>query len=208
MTKNSNLDLIVPSNFSQTYYNKTTLFMLPAIGFKEEKTNLKLLKYFGFVNCYLTHIQSPIICDDCLVLIFNPSNQALEKFKDFYSVYRTYPNYVTDYPIDYRLIAVVFKVLPKWKESLKAFKESKYSGMSTEYADLFKSLDMGTGKIVARPEYFIIKKDDQYRKRLEESLSNVVGDQPPSLVKIEKEAELMSPLNPLKENLNYEFTQI
>lgn len=182
--------------------------MLPSIGFKEEKTSLKLLKYYGFVNCYLSHKQNSVEYTDCLTLVFNPSELALEKFKDFYKVYRTYPNFVTDYVIDHRLIALVFRVLPKWSDSLRAFKESHYSKMSKDYADLFKNIDMATGKVLAGPEYFIMRKDAEYRKYLEESLSNRVGNEPPSLVKITEDAELMSVLDPLKEHLNYEFTKV
>jgi hypothetical protein len=203
MTKNANLGLTQAPDMSHLPHNKTTLFMLPAIGFKEEKTSLKLLKYYGFVNCYLSHVQSPVEYTDCLTLIFNPSVQALEKFKDFYKVYRTYSNFVTDYTIDHRLIALVFRVLPRWGESLKAFRESKYSKMAKEYADLFKNIDMATGKVLAGPEYFIMRKDPEYRKYLEDSLSNRVGKEPPSLVKINPDAELMSALDLNKEHLNY-----
>lgn len=208
MTKNENLSLVRSPDFSQVPHNKTTLFMLPSIGFKEEKTPLRLLKYYGFINCYLSHTQSLVEYEDCLTLIFNPSNEALAKFKDFYKIYRTYPNFVIDYTIDYRLIALVFRVPPKWSATLKAFKDSQYSKMSKDYSELFKNIDMSTGKVLAGPEYFIMRRDPDYRKHLEDSLSNRVGHEPPSLVKIAEDAELMSPLDSKKEHLNYEFTKV
>lgn len=207
MTKNENLSLVRSPDLSRIPHNKTTLFMLPSIGFQEEKTSLRMLKYFGFVNCYLSHYQSTVDYPNCLFLVFNPSNEALEKFKDFYKVYRTYPNFITDYTIDYRLIVLVFRVLPKWNETLQAFTESHYSKMSKEYSELFKNIDMSTGKVQAGPEYFIMRKDPEYRKYLEDSLSNRVGDRS-SLVKIDESAELMSPLDLKKEHFNYEFTKI
>lgn len=202
MTKNENLSLVRSPDLSSVPHNKTTLFMLPAIGFKEEKTSLKMLKYFGFVNCYLQHNQGFTDYPNCLFLVFNPSNQALEKFKDFYQVYRTYPNFVTDYTIDYRLVVLVFRVLPKWQETLRAFTESHYSKMSKDYAELFKSINMSTGKVQAGPEYFIMRRDAEYRKHLEDSLTNKG-----SRVKIDEKAELMSPLDLKREHLNYEFTK-
>lgn len=204
MTKNAKSKQIQPVSLGNVPHNKTTLFMLPSIGFQEQKTSFKLLKHFGFVNCYLKHTQSYDTYPDCLILIFNPKKEVLPRFKEFYTVYKTYPNYVEDYVIDLNLIAIVFKVLPKWVDSLAFFKQSKYSYMSKEYSELFKKLDFETGSIKAGTEYFIMRKDPDYRKHLEESLSVVTKDSR-SIVKIDPEAELMSPLELDKEYFNYEL---
>lgn len=194
-------------NLRGSPFNKTTLFMLPAIGFREEKTSLRLLKYYGFINCYISHRQSLTQCQDCLTLVFNPTNDTLARFKEFYAVYRTYPNFVEDYCIDFNLIAVVFKIPYKWRPAFEEFKKSKYSRMSREYSDLFKQIDMSTGRTKSSDEYFIIRKDKDYKKKLEESLS-MYSDGYTSPVVIDDSAELADPLDLEKEIFNYESTKI
>lgn len=197
MTKNETIYTIRRPNLKGIPRNKTTLFMLPSIGFKEEKTGMRLLKYYGFVNCYLSHTQSTETYTDCLILVFNPTSEALAQFKEFYNIYKTYPNFVDDYTIDLNVIAVVFRVLPRWLHAFKEFQNSRYSSMPQDYIDLFKRLDPVTGKLKATDAYYIMKKDSDYRRRLEESLE----------VRIDKNAELMSPLNE-DEIFNYGITKI
>jgi len=190
MTKNETYYGIRKPNLRGMPYNKTTLFMLPAIGFKEEKTSVRLLRYYGLINCYLSHKQSMESYPDCLSLVFNPTDEALAKFKDFYNIYRTYPNYVDDYVVDHNLIVVVFKVLPKWLPSFNYFKQSKYSKMAKDYAELFRRVDMGAGTTKATNEYFIMKRDPAYRKNLEESLEVVIDEDAELLDKLKMEEEI------------------
>lgn len=205
MTKNEYLYGIKRPNLRGQPHNKTTLFMLPSIGFTEEKTSVRLLKYYGFINCYLSHTQALETYPGCLSLVFNPTNEALAKFKEFYHIYRTYPNFVDDYPIDHNLIVVVFRVLPKWQESLAEFKKSRYSHMSKDYANLFKKVNMSSGVTKATDEYFIMNKDKDYKQKLEESLSLYEGAYRSPVV-IETSAELLGPLDLTKEIFTYGIT--
>ena len=152
--------------------------MLPALGLQSEKTGYKLLKYFGFINCYLDHKDGPEDCATCLYLVFNPPADAFKKFPEFYQVYKAYPNFVSDYVLDDQLIVLVFKVRDKWKETLNAFKRSKYSQMSKEYAEMFKRPTMA-GPVVTKGFRDIVVIDDN--------------------------AELMSPLEEANEIFNYEI---
>jgi hypothetical protein len=183
--------------------NRTTQFMLPALGLQSEKTGYKLLKYFGFINCYLDHKDGPEDCATCLYLVFNPPADAFKKFPEFYQVYKAYPNFVSDYVLDDQLIVLVFKVRDKWKETLNAFKRSKYSQMSKEYAEMFKRPTMA-GTVVVSDEYYIIHKNKDYKQQLEEQLS-IITKGFRDIVVIDDNAELMSPLEEAKEIFNYEI---
>ena len=197
MTKNGNLMDIRKPNLRQVEHNKTTLFMLPAINLSSERTGYKLLKYFGLVNCYLGHKQSLESNPNYLFLVFNPTNEAMKKYWEFYEIYRTYPNYVTDYVVDFNLIVVVFRVRDKWRSTLDAFKASRYSKMSKEYAELFKRPNLETGKVAITNEYFIIHKHKEYKKHLEDDLATTIDDT----------AELASPLEDEHEYFDYQMSE-
>ena len=195
MIHNTQSKTINRPNLFGTKVNKTTLFMLPALNLSHEKTGYKLLKYFGLVNCYISHKQSLVEYPDSVSMVFNPSRTALQKFGSFYEIYRTYPNFVTDYVVDQNLVVLVFKVKDKWKESYKRFKESQYSKMSKDYAELFKIPDLATGRVHIGREYHIINRTKDLREHMESELGVHIDDQ----------WELMDPLDLDKEIFDYEF---
>lgn len=203
MTKNDKPIDIPRPNLRGIESNKTTMFMLPALALNSEKTGYKLLQYFGFVNCYLKHEGGPGDYDNCLYLVFNPTGEALKRFNEFYDIYKNYPNFVEDYILDSHLLVVVFKVKDKWKSTLEEFKNSKYSRMSKEYAEMFKRPLMN-GQVQITDEYHIIHKNKEYKKFLEDKLSIVTKDFT-DIVVISDDAELMSPLDPEKEFFKYEI---
>ena len=91
---------------------------------------------------------------------------------------------------------VIFRVKDKYKGAYEAFKESKYSEMSKEYAsDSFKQYDIPSGKTIIHPQYLIINKSEDYRKHLEESLD----------CKINPKAELLDKIDS-REFLNYKIS--
>lgn len=194
MTRQEKTEEIIKPTIAQIA-NKTTNFILPAIDLNSQKTSFKLLRYFGFVNCFIEHKQSIYKGDELLYIVFNPSNETITNFNKFYDNYKNYPTFVTDYMIDYNLVVLVFKVKEKWKKTYLAFKNSKYSEMSKEYADMFKSVGLD-GKIEYGYQFLIIHRNKDYRETLEEDLA----------VKIDSSAELMSPINLQKEQFDYEPT--
>ena len=169
--------------------------MLPSVNFNKDKISFKLLKYFGFVNCYLDYKQSLESNPDFIYIVFNPDKEAIRRFRDFYDLYRVLPNFVTDYPIDNNLIVLVFRIRDKWKDTLQAFKESRYSAMSKEYAELFKRPDLATGRVQVGREYHVIHRSKELRAHMEEELN----------ARISPDAELMSPLDMEKEVFDYTF---
>lgn len=203
MTKNSNPKAWKRPNLLGTPQNKTTQFLLPALSLSSEKTGYKLLQYFGFINCYLDHRGGNEPCTWCLYLVFNPNDEAIKRFKDFYTIYRSYSNFVTDYIVDDHLVVVVFKVKEKWRATLEAFKKSKYSMMSKEYAEMFKRPLMN-GNVQVSDEYYIIHKNKEFKRHLEDSLTIITPDFRDVIV-IDDEAELMSPLIEEQEYFSYEI---
>lgn len=180
----------------QAVVNKTTLFMLPAVNLNSERTGYRMLEYFGLVNCYISHNQSLEGNSNSVYMVFNPSKDAMKDFRRLYDVYKGYSNFVGDYQVDFNLIVVVFDVKDRWRSTYSAFKESKYSKMSKEYAELFKN--SGTsGKNSATTQYFIIHKHKSYREYLEKELG--LDDH------IAESAELMDALDMQKEIFDYEL---
>jgi hypothetical protein len=195
MTRNEHTKFVDRPNLPKKDKNKTTLFMLPSLNLTSGKTSFELMERFGFVNCYMDHPQSFNTVPDCVYMVFNPSKEVMKDFGKFYDLYKTYPNFITDYSVDRNLIIVVFRVKDKWRPSYREFKKSHYSGMSKEYADLFKRPDIATGRVHTATEYFIILKHKEYKTFLENFLDATIDD----------DAELMDELNPKKEIFNYEF---
>jgi hypothetical protein len=172
--------------------NKTTAFMLPALDLQNNKTSYKILEHFGFVNCYLDHKQGIYRKENYLYLLFNPTREAFKKFYTLYEIYKNHPNFVEDYMIDHQLIMVVFKIKEKWKSTYEMFKQSKYSKMSKEYADMFKTVTL-SGKVNIGYQYLIIHKHKDYREHLEKELD----------VEISSNAELMNIIDLTKETFDY-----
>lgn len=193
MTKNEHTKSFSRPSLSKGVENKTTLFMLPALNLSMDKTNYELLRYFGFVNCFIDHKQGLVKAQDALYLVFNPSRAALQDFSKFFDIYKTYPNFVDDYIVDQNLIVIVFRIKEKWRESYSAFRASRYSKMSREYAELFRRKDLATGKVYSGKPFFIIHKHEEYRTYLEKDLG----------VSIDKDAELLDPLDE-REIFDYE----
>ena len=173
--------------------NKTTAFMLPALDLNNEKASYKLLEHFGFVNCYIDHKQSLYKDNNHVFMVFNLSKETKKEFHRFYNIYRTYSNFVVDYMVDSSLIVVVFKVKSKWQNTYEMFKQSKYSQMSKEYADMFKQISI-SGRVNIGYQYLVIHKHKEYREHLEKELD----------VKIDSKAELMDKLDLSKEIFDYE----
>ena len=115
-----------------------------------------------------------------------------KKFYTLYEIYKNHPNFVEDYMIDHQLIMVVFKIKEKWKSTYEMFKQSKYSKMSKEYADMFKTVTL-SGKVNIGYQYLIIHKHKDYREHLEKELD----------VEISPNAELMNIIDLTKETFDY-----
>ena len=192
MTRNENTKQFLRPNFNEEL-TKTSLFMLPSIDLDGHTTGYKLLKHFGLVNCYIGHNQTHIKDDSYLYLVFNPDAEAIKTFHRLYNTYRKYSNFVDDYMIDSNLIVVVFRVKDRWRKTYEQFKLSRYSSMSSEYAQMFKKVNM-SGVVKEDPQYLVITKSAKYREELELALD----------VKISPYAELMDPLDLNKEMFNYE----
>ncbi len=194
MRKNEFYKKLESARLEKSNYNKTTRFLLSALDLDERKISFKMFKYFGFVNCYLSHKGSIHNYKNCLYLVFNPTGEVLKDFGKFYDLYSKPTNFVTDYVVDKNLIVVVFKIKDRWLSCLTHFLESKFSQMPKSYAELFKSKNYTTGEEEYNKEYHVITKSKQLREEMEKDLD----------VKINPEWELESPVDYNKEIFIYE----
>ena len=192
MTLNENTKEIVSPNIKEQL-NKTTAFMLPALDLTGEKASYKMLEQFGFVNCYIDHKQSLYRDETHIFMVFNLNKQIRKDFYKLYNIYKSFKNFITDYMVDHNLIVVVFKVKSKWQNTYEMFKQSRYSQMSREYADMFKQVTLA-GNVNVGYQYLVIHKHKEYREHLEKELD----------VQISPKAELMDRLDLTKEIFDYE----
>lgn len=174
-------------------WNKTSLYMTPALDFNRKNMGMEILRYYGFVNCFLDFEQCPIKKNpNYIYVVFNPSTEALKSFSDFYNTYSKYSNFVDDFIIDYNLIVLVFSIKDKWKTAFEYFKKSQYSKMGKDYSDMFVKID-NVGKKTVDKQYYVILKHKDLKLKIEKELA----------VKISDDAELASPLEFEKETFNY-----
>lgn len=157
-----NLHFIVP--------NKTTKYLIYSLAF-ENKLIFSMLESFGLINVYLSIHEYPLLTENDLVLLMNPSKEMLNKWYKFYDVYSKERRFQWEKDIGVNTIVLSFKIAEKYKNFKKYFINGGYSKMNTEnYADNFV-VTRGYNKLEVRQEYKIITKNQEYRLELQEKLN-------------------------------------
>lgn len=172
--------------------NKTSLFLLPMIGFNYTEDWSKLVQH-GFVNAYLGDDQYDLVIEDQLFLLFNPEKFTKE-FEWFSEELRTHPLYTYEYDCPdnpYGKVVFVFSILPEYQQNLSFFKKGQYSKFDQKYVNNWFPKFLPDSTISKRWQVF--KKDAGLKQTLEEKLG----------VKLPETAELWDLPTPEEEILNY-----
>lgn len=110
----------------------TTIFMLPTLKLGEDD-----LISNGFINAYIYDPEHEEVYDDCIYILFKPTD--LVKFRGFLdkNYNKRGTNIVTDYDIEGGYVVVVFKLNPALKEDFDLIRLGQYSKTSKSFQDLF-----------------------------------------------------------------------
>jgi len=111
--------------------NVTTIFIIPTLKIPKES-----LKNNNFINGYVKDAMLDVQYDDCVYLLFKPSDLYI--FRDFLdSEYERADNIVTDYDYPDGYVVVVYKLDSKYNDDFELIKQGKYSKTSSSFQALF-----------------------------------------------------------------------
>jgi hypothetical protein len=105
--------------------------MVKPLGIGIEK-----LDKVGFVNGFIRDVNHDCIYQDCVYLLFKPTDMDL--FRDFIdSEYERTSNIVEDYDYEGGYVVMVYKLDPKFKEDYQLVRQGLYSKTSKDFQNLF-----------------------------------------------------------------------
>jgi hypothetical protein len=105
--------------------------MVKPLGIGIEK-----LDKVGFINAFIRDVEHDSVYQDCVYLLFKPTDMDL--FRDFIdSEYERTDNIVEDYDYGGGYIVVVYKLDPKFKKDYQLIRQGLYSKTSKDFQNVF-----------------------------------------------------------------------
>jgi hypothetical protein len=105
--------------------------MVKPLGIGIEK-----LDKVGFINAFIRDVEHDSVYQDCVYLLFKPTDMDL--FRDFIdSEYERTDNIVEDYDYEGGYIVVVYKLDPKFKKDYQLIRQGLYSKTSKDFQNVF-----------------------------------------------------------------------
>lgn len=112
----------------------TSIFIVPTLSINRDKLNDN-----GFVNGYIKDGGREVQYEDCIYLLFKPTD--LDKFKDFLDEeYERTKSIVDDYDYEGGYVVVVYKLNSKLNNDIELIKQSKYSQTSEAFQKIFPKI--------------------------------------------------------------------
>ena len=108
----------------------TTLFMVKPLGLTIEQ-----VERHGFINAYINDVNQDYQYQDCVYLLFKPSD--MDTFANFLELEKMRANVVDDYDYEGGYVVVVYKSDPNHKADLDLVKQGLYSKTSKQFQNLF-----------------------------------------------------------------------
>lgn len=109
----------------------TTIFMVPTLKIDRVK-----LHDNGFVNAYIKDNRKEVQYEDCIYVLFHPSN--LDKFKVFLDEeYERTEDLIEDYDYEEGFVVLVYKLNPELKNDFDLIRKGRYSHTSEDFQKLF-----------------------------------------------------------------------
>ena len=109
----------------------TTIFMVPTLKIDRVK-----LHDNGFVNAYIKDNRKEVQYEDCIYVLFHPSN--LDKFKVFLDEeYENTEDLIEDYDYEEGFVVLVYKLNPELKNDFDLIRKGRYSHTSEDFQKLF-----------------------------------------------------------------------
>jgi hypothetical protein len=109
----------------------TTIFMVPTL-----KINRDTLYDNGFINAYIKDATRDVQYENCIYLLFKPTD--LDKFKDFLDgEYERTKSVIDDYDYEDGYVVVVYELDQRYKHDFNLIRKGKYSKTSPEFQKMF-----------------------------------------------------------------------
>lgn len=157
-------------------YNKTSQFLLPALGIKLESSIMKE----HLINAYLDdkgwdhdHVKPIFLLlksKDIITINWRKTVDTLIKNESFIQTYDP------GFKDGYFLTMFVFKCPDKWKNDYTHFKKGEYSKFSKEYKKLFSELTTDEkGSLIKSIPYSVVNKTELVKRKMEKEFGYEVG---------------------------------
>lgn len=153
----------------------TSIFMVPTL-----KIDISNIKENGFINAYIGDLKKDLNYENCIYLLFKPSN--LERFREFLdSEYNRTENIVEDYDYEQGYVVVVYKLNDFFKDDFDVVKSGKYSETSTLFRQEFSKIvriknEEGVVKSETSLQHLIFQKSLSMKLYLEEIIGCTITD--------------------------------
>lgn len=108
----------------------TSIFMVPTLKIPKDQ-----LANNGFVNAFVADIDKDNHFQDCIYLLFKPTN--IEKFREFLEEEYKRTEIIEDYDYPNGYVVVVYKLNSQFMEDYKLIRLGKYSKTSDEFKKVF-----------------------------------------------------------------------
>lgn len=146
----------------------TSIFIVPTLSIDKEK-----LADNGYINGYIKDKRKDVQYDNCIYLLFKPSN--LDKFRDFLDdEYERTKSIVDDYDYEDGYVVIVYKLNSKLDSDIKLIKQGKYSETSKKFQEIFPKIIKINKNGLRRDEvslqFRIFNKTEDLRKFWEDKL--------------------------------------
>jgi len=145
-----------------------SLFIMPTFKIGKER-----LDDNGFVNAFIKDADREIQYENCVYLLFKPSN--LDKFKVFVDEeYERTKSIIDDYDYKNGYIVLVYEMGSKWVSDFKLIKQGRYSKTSADFKEIFpktvKILKNGLRRDEVSLQHRIFNKSDDLKEFWENHL--------------------------------------
>ena len=146
----------------------TSIFIVPTLSINKEK-----LADNGYINGYMKDGRKEVQYEDCVYLLFKPTN--LDKFREFLDEeYERTKQIIDDYDYENGFVVVVYMLNEKLENDFKLIKQGKYSKTSSKFQEIFPKIvkfkKNGLYKDEVSLQYRIFNKTEDLRKYWEDKI--------------------------------------
>jgi len=109
----------------------TSIFMVPSLRINRDKLNDN-----GFVNAYTKDARRDVQYENCIYLLFKPTD--LDRFREFLDgEYERTKAVIDDYDYEDGYVVVVYELDDKFKKDYRYIRKGMYSKTSKDFQSLF-----------------------------------------------------------------------
>jgi hypothetical protein len=154
--------------------NITSIFMVPTLGIGKDNLTAN-----GFINAYVKDAMKEVQYENCIYLLFKPSN--INQFKEFLDVeYERTTILIDDYDYNGGYVVLVYTLNNKWNADFILIRQGKYSKTSKGFQAMFPKIVKITKNGLRRDEislqYRVFNKSEDIKKYWEDRIGIAFSD--------------------------------